>query len=176
MRQAARRVSESFIASTAATNSFTSSARATKESVLRTWSGSSILSRWSTRLISSELICHPSTGCCRNRGAFTHDPVVSGMAIYRQRCSLHGLRESQPVSIQIDHIELHHPVLLAAEWTCDPYSRQRRVFRIQPLHVIGDDVDVPRLALPPTRIIGGNVSLQLLNEYLDVVATKYRKP
>src|ERR1051326_7297853 len=52
------------------------------------------------------------------------------------------LREHQPVAVQVDHVELQHPVFLRAELTPDLHSRQPRVFLVQRLHVVGNDVDV----------------------------------
>src|SRR5262249_24839005 len=72
MKPPHQRVSESCIVSSAATNCFTSSAQVTKESVPRTWTGSSIPSRSSTRPIRREccnddISCHPSAGVMERR-------------------------------------------------------------------------------------------------------------
>ncbi len=80
------------------------------------------------------------------------------------------LCEYQPVSVEIHHIELHHPVFLRTKLTRNPDSRQRRVLLVKSLHVVSQDVYVPRVALAASRIIRGHVTGLLLEEYPDFVA------
>src|ERR1043165_8769732 len=47
--------------------------------------------------------------------------------------------------------------------------------RVQSFHVIGDDVHVPGMTFAPSRILRRHIPRLLLKEYLDAIATQYRK-
>src|SRR5262245_10633849 len=82
----------------------------------------------------------------------------------------HRLCEHEAVSVQIYYVELHHPVILGAKRTRYLHSRRGGILLVQRVHIVRDDVNVPRMALAPARIIRSRVSRLLLQEYLNLVA------
>ena len=76
------------------------------------------------------------------------------------------LCEHQSVSVQIHDVELDHPVILRTKLTRNLQPRQCRVLFIQCLYIVGDDVKVPCVALPPPRIpINGSDDPEQIKTY-----------
>jgi len=67
------------------------------------------------------------------------------------------LCEHEPVSVQINHVELHHAVFLRRQRARYFDTRPPRKLLVERLHIVGDDVDVPGVAFTAARIVRSDV-------------------